>query len=372
MSVITPNMNLIESTVGVDSGLSWEQNLNSSLTLVDQHNHTPGYGVQIPPSGLNINTSLNFQNQQAVSLQASVYQPQATLSVLNAVYVSGVDLYYNDGSGNVIRLTTGGAVNATSSGITSGSATASFVSSVLVVNAASNTPANIQVGSVLLGNNSAGSKFLTLSPPSSMGANFSLTLPTLPSSQKIMTLDASGNMSAPYTVDNSTIAISSNVIGVPVQGIAQNNLAFRPGSSGTGSAGQIVFDTVSSYSNATFSYTTAGSVTLTGTGRPILIFLQPSGTSTSQIQIGNTNSTPTFTSANIKVLNGSTTLGVISLSATIASGSPAFFPLSSVYLLDYSIGASAGTYTYTIQAEMVFGSGGSIVIGNFQVMAYEI
>ena len=53
-------MNLPISTIGVDSGLSWEYNLNSALTILDAHNHTPGYGNQIPVSGLNINANLPF------------------------------------------------------------------------------------------------------------------------------------------------------------------------------------------------------------------------------------------------------------------------------------------------------------------------
>ena len=55
----TPNMNLPESIVNVDSGLTWEQNLNKSLTIIDGHNHTTGYGVPIPPAGLNINSDLS-------------------------------------------------------------------------------------------------------------------------------------------------------------------------------------------------------------------------------------------------------------------------------------------------------------------------
>ena len=44
MSVLTPQMNLIQSTVNVDSGLTWELNLNASLSIIDGHNHTPGSG----------------------------------------------------------------------------------------------------------------------------------------------------------------------------------------------------------------------------------------------------------------------------------------------------------------------------------------
>lgn len=216
MSTTTPNMNLIESTVAVDTGLLWEQNLNSSLTIIDQHNHSSGSGVQITPSGLNINAPLTFSNQPVIDLKSVVFNPQTSLSTLYALYSIGNDLYFNDGTANIIQLTSGGVVNATSSGISSGTATASFVSSVLVVNAAANIPANIQGGSILLGNNSLNSKFLNLSPPSAMGANFSLTLPSLPVVNSFVFLDSSGNFgtktapSTPAATSFVTIDTSGN------------------------------------------------------------------------------------------------------------------------------------------------------------------
>lgn len=224
--VLTPNMSLPQSSVGITSGLGWEQNLNAALGIVDGHNHTAGNGVPIPPAGLNINSSLPFNNQQATNLQACVFTPQTSYVTQYGLYTKGVDLYFNDGSGNVIQLTSGGDVNATSSGISSGTATASFVSSVLVVNRATNTPANIKAGSILIGQNVASSNYLTLQPPSALSSGaYSLTLPAIPSVQSIMTLDTSGNISAPYTVDNSTIAISSNVIQVPSGGITATQIA---------------------------------------------------------------------------------------------------------------------------------------------------
>ncbi len=217
-------MNLVVSTIGTDSGLLWEQNLNASLTIIDGHNHTSGSGVPIPPSGININSDLTFGGNQATNLKAVLFTNQTSLATVNALYVVAGDLYYNDPTG-AVQITLAGAVNATTSGISSGTASAAFSSGVLVVNSAANTPANIQVGSVLLGNNSAGSHFLTLAPPAAMAADFTLTLPSIPASQKIMTLDASGNIAAPYTVDNSTIAISSNQLIVKALGIGTPQLA---------------------------------------------------------------------------------------------------------------------------------------------------
>jgi len=51
---ISPNMNLPIPGVGQTLGPTWATDLNNSLTLVDQHNHTAGYGVPIPPAGLKV------------------------------------------------------------------------------------------------------------------------------------------------------------------------------------------------------------------------------------------------------------------------------------------------------------------------------
>lgn len=222
---LSPNMSLPVPTVGVETGPQWASDINACMSILDQHDHSAGYGVPINPGGLNINSALTFQNNPATNLQYANFTAQSSVTITDSLYVKGVDLYYRDGSSNEIRVTSGGSVNATSSGISSGTASASFVSSVLVVLAAPTTPANIQGGSLLMGNNSAGTHYLTLAPPTAMGADFSITLPSLPASQKIMTMDASGNMSAPYLVDNTTIDISSNTIEVKSGGIGATQLA---------------------------------------------------------------------------------------------------------------------------------------------------
>lgn len=246
----TPNMGLTQPTVGVDTGVTWEQAINSNSTTIDQHNHSSGNGVPITPSGISINASLPFGNNPATALQAAVFQSQPSLATLKAVYVIGNDLYYNDGAGNIVQITSGGTVNATSSGISSGTASASFVASVLVVNAASNTPANIQCGSVLLGNNTSGSKFLTLSPPAAMAANIAQTLPTIPATTSFMQMDTSGNMSATAAVSHG---ITRAMIVTPGQQISSNNNL----TTSTGS----------------FVAVSGSSVTLTTNGNPVLIVI---------------------------------------------------------------------------------------------------
>ncbi len=122
---ISPNMSLPVPNVGVDAGPDWANNLNASLSIIDQHNHSAGSGVPVQPAGLNINSDLTFQSNQATNLKAVAFTAQSSVTTTAAVYVKGVDLYYRDGAANEVQITTGGTVNATSSGISSGTATAS-------------------------------------------------------------------------------------------------------------------------------------------------------------------------------------------------------------------------------------------------------
>ncbi len=267
MSFITPEMNLIQPVVGVNSGLDWENAINANTAIIDGHNHSPGYGVQISPSGININAPLPFNDFQATNLQATVFTAQISLATLLAIYCIGNDLYYNDGAGNVIQITSGGSVNATSSGISSGTATASFVSSVLVVNAAANTPADIQAGSILLGNNVPASNFLTLSPPSAMPADFTLTLPTIPGAQSFLSIDTLGNIAAYANISGgitgsniaSATITGSNIASATITGsnIAAATIA---GSQLTPSAGI----TGGQIANATITATNVANASLTG------------------------------------------------------------------------------------------------------------
>lgn len=233
-TILTPNMNLSVPIVGQEAGPQYATDINSCLTLIDQHNHTSGSGVQIPPAGLNINSDLTFSGNNATNLRSSRYNsqilPLALVNDINCVYVSGVDLYYNDSNSNQIRLTTSGHVNSGAgsiSGLPSGTASANYNSGsgTFVFQSSTNTAANIDGGSFILRNNTASSHALTLSPPSALTSDYSITLPNLPSVLSILTIDTSGNMNATLTPDNSTIGISSNQLIVKNQGITSTQIA---------------------------------------------------------------------------------------------------------------------------------------------------
>lgn len=226
-TIVTPNMGLPNPVPGVDPGPDYANNISSCYTILDQHNHTSGQGVLIPSGGLNINSDLPYQGNNATGLRSVRFNSQSAVlalaSDINCLYVVSGNLYFNDGlSDSPIQITAGGAVNATASGISDGSGnTAAFNTGVLVVQNSSTAPDNIQCGSILLGNQGTpSSNYLTLSPANSLAASYTITFPVgVPvSSGAMLTSDTSGNLT--YTnVDNSTLAITTGVIAIKSAGI---------------------------------------------------------------------------------------------------------------------------------------------------------
>jgi hypothetical protein len=147
-------------------------------------------------------------------------------------------------------------------------------------------------GSAVFRNLTPNSTFgVTLQSPAALSSNYTLTLPTIPVTTSIMTLSSSGVMAGAYTLDNSTIIVSSNVIEVAPGGITSTQIA-----AGTIQGSNIGSSTVTrqnivdpgvqmsascgtGYANSSSSATlvTNLSVTITTTGKPIMIWLQDDG-----------------------------------------------------------------------------------------------
>jgi len=355
MSTLTPTMSLVLPTIGVDSGLTWEQSVNTNSGILDGHNHSVGSGTQINPSGINVNTDFPFNGFNITALRSARFNAQMSpLSLptdIGCIYVSGVDLYYNDIDGNQVRITSGGTVNATSSGISDGTATAAFSSGTLVVDSASNTPANIQGASILLGNTGvSGSNYITLSPPSALSSNYSLILPPLPAQTNVMTLDTSGNMSS-ITYDQVAQAMTS-VGANAIQVTTTRSTGTSVGTGGvavSGSSG--IFNTTNT---STFVQVTNLSVTLVTSGRPVVIFLT-----------GDTTGTPAFIGGagnpEFQMQRNGTPFYIHSQTNTV-------LPPGVINCFDSQV---AGTYTYSLFTKS-FSAGQNASCQNCILIAYEL
>lgn len=131
----TPNMSLIVPDVGT-SGPTYATEINTAFDVVDAHDHTPGKGVRIPPSGLNINADLPFNNNDAISLRSTRYTSQtgvlATSDDRNCISSVNGNLYWNNANGVAVQITAGNGLNFASLGTIGGDYGAAGVTAAAV------------------------------------------------------------------------------------------------------------------------------------------------------------------------------------------------------------------------------------------------
>ncbi len=214
----TPYMSLLLPDVSTTLGPEWATELNDAFTTVDEHDHTSGKGVLVPTAGLNINADLSFNGYNSTSLRsvrlATNAAPLALVTDLGCLYRSGVDLWFNDGSGNQIQLTASGALNAASIGGIGGdysTSTASVAYSdstkTFTFLQDTNKYALMAMGTILLGRtDNTSSAVITIKASTSLVSGWTLTLPIAPpASTMFVAIDSSGNLSFTNTLTALTL-----------------------------------------------------------------------------------------------------------------------------------------------------------------------
>ncbi len=222
-TISSTNMLMPVPVVGVDPGPQFAIDLNGCFNILDIHDHSPGRGVPITPAGMSINADLsmggnNLTNARSLRL-TDQGSPLSDVSDLGCLYEVDGDLFFNDGSGNQVQITDNGGVAGTPGSISNllPPASASYVAAddTFVWQSAANTSALMDAGSYIMRNDGTANSFgVTISAPLAMGADYSLVLPSLPASTKILTLDTSGNIVAQYSLDGATITAPANVLTV--------------------------------------------------------------------------------------------------------------------------------------------------------------
>lgn len=247
-STTTPNMNLILPTPGQEQGPAYAQEVNNDFSTLDSHDHSSGKGVPITPAGITISSDLSFLSNNGTALRSIRFDPQGSALALGTdlgcLYEFGVDLYYNDGNGNQIRLTQSGSIAGVSGSITNLVSPASVVfssgSATYIFQSNTSIAGNLDAGSIILRNVSPNSTFgLTLSPPSALASNYSVVLPTLPGSTSFLTLDSSGNMGA--SIPTSQGLTAANISATA--GITGSQLSASAGITGGQIASATITDT---------------------------------------------------------------------------------------------------------------------------------
>lgn len=402
-------MSLPIPSVGQEPGPQYATDVNNSLTIIDGHNHNPGSGVQITTSGLNINADLTFNDNNLTFVKSLRFQSQGSplggAMDLGCLYESGVDLYYNDGNGNQIRITSGGAIVGTAGSISGlvapASASYNTGSGTFIWQSAANTSANMDFASAIFRNMTAGSNGVTVSAPAALGSNYTLVLPTIPGATNFVSLDTSGNFAAVWNVDNTTINFTGNNIQVKPGSITTTQISPTANIVGTqlSASANILGSQLSASANITGTQLAAAANILrsqiqspgqqispssgafatssgAGTNVPNLdINITTSGNPIIVGTMSNPGSFDGYMAANGGVNGGSfrllrdnaTYVGACVVAGT-AAGDTIYNPANGIMQIDV---LGAGTYNYKIQA-VANGGGATVILNDIVLYAYEM
>lgn len=209
-------MSLDLPVVSVTLGPTWASELNTALSLVDEHDHTSGKGKTVPSAGININANLNFNQFSPTSVKTVAFYDQGAPlapTFVGSIYVVSGDLYYNNGTGQSVKITDGTTINAASIGGIGGDYGGVGVTALESYELGSDTYhfyedpslgtptySDVKVSGVRIVNDSfVGSQYQAkIINPTNQTENYTIKLPTAISSavgNAPMAIDSSGNMS---------------------------------------------------------------------------------------------------------------------------------------------------------------------------------
>lgn len=379
----TPNMSLVLPTPTQELGPAWAVELNDALTQVDSHNHTAGQGVPVPSAALNINADLSFQGNNLTNINSSRYNdvgsPLSSPADIRSIYISGGNLYYNNQLGQQVQITAGASLNAASIGgiggdyVTSG-ASVYYTAASLSYSFTSfgNLYANMFNGAVTIYETGTNVRGVTIQSPPSLAAAYNLTLPTaLPAADNFMVLSASGQISStiPVSLGINTANIANLAVitakladnAVTTIKITDANVT-RPKLAAVGQ--QISSSSgTSTTTSGTFTTLTNMTVTITTTGRPVMVALQPDGTTNPACSTVGTG-----TVGNYRIMvNGVTLVGQWRQDAF--PGAISRIPIAFT-IMDLNNLGTPGTRTYTFQANN--NGGAATGIEACKLVAYEL
>jgi len=110
---ITPNMNMDLPTPGADENV-WDDKINASLDIVDTHDHTPGKGIPVPSTAVEVIQDFSVASNSVIDINKTQFEPNSAVltgtSNQRAVYAVDNDLYYTNGSGVAVQITDGSSL----------------------------------------------------------------------------------------------------------------------------------------------------------------------------------------------------------------------------------------------------------------------
>lgn len=325
------------------AGPLFASEFTDSFAQIDTHNHTTFRGKQVPSAGVTINADFPLNALNAFNLRSCrVVNASSALSLpadVACLYVVAGNLWYNNGSGAQIQLTVGNALNAASIGTihgdyststasvyyTSASATFFFTSATL-------TAAKMNHGAVTILGTGVGANGVTLQTPHVLSASYAFKLPSaLPASTKMMTITSAGQVGDAYDVDNVTLQVTANLLGVVALSITSAKFANSSVTPAKYSASNYAKGSSSGTVTGPGTGTTVASVTITTNGRNVWVYLQPDG-----------SATPGYITSFFSIFRDGTLIGKFN-SERAANSAPSFAVID--------VNPAAGSHTYTLLCE---------------------
>jgi hypothetical protein len=269
---LSPNMQLPVPGVGTEAGPQYAFDVNTALTLIDSHDHSPGKGVQITTAGFNIDQNLNFNSNTAFNLKAATFLTQTNAPALQSIYVKAAgtspiinELWYIDSAGQQVQITANGIVNVTASSITGVTYNSGTFTFTQAQDSLPTTPASLSAGNVTLKPLVAATPYsVTLTPPSAIASQYNIAMPLLPVAQAFMTIDQSGNEAAPIAFSHGITDSNLAPLTITAASIANRTVTGDAGGTGNIALNTIAASNLSSaisWDNGT-SFNTSGTWTV--------------------------------------------------------------------------------------------------------------
>jgi hypothetical protein len=376
MSTTTTNMNLTVPTVSETTGPEYANEVNEDLEVIDAHDHSDGKGVPVPTAGIDIDADLplngfNATEVRSVRLEQQV-APLAEGTDRNCFASVEGDLYWNNENGTPVKVTNGDALNASAVGGftglagTTGAATYASGPGTFTFTSNTNEKAGVKTGPLTVHDTAAGANGITVKSPTALAAPYDVTLPgALPGATKFMRMEADGDVTVDTDVDNSTLEVSGTTVRVKAGGSTKPKLA---------ALGQQLSSNSNSFSgtSTTWANITDLVVTLTSTGRPIML-LCIAGSSNAKWGISRVavGAGTTFGELRIAVSGDATAnIAVTRFGGHTAGSTTDLYYPPSIYSHIYV--PAAGTYTFQIQYQVNGGSGDTLYATDMQLVAYEL
>ena len=304
---------IAKPAVGTTSSPTWATDLNTTIDAVDDHDHSTDKGIRITPAGINVNAAFEYNSNDITELKTLSFDTATASTTSYSVYQSGGDLYWRNGSGTAVQITTGSSVNAGAGSITGMSGTDAAVTYTNVAktfnffcDGANGDIGKMAHADLLLykftDDNSADTDYITLAcSAAASGSSGTITVPAETGTLLTTATNFAGAINIATSNSNNNIALKPNGTGFVMVGNA-------------GATGKLTSNGAYDLILSTNSGTNSGTIVITDAADGSISFI-PNGTG--EIVIGSGSASGKITSSGAHDLVLDTNAGSSSSSITI-------------------------------------------------------